>query len=93
MKREYTKEEALYRRLFFANQHYNGKSTDAMDRNANLLNEVMTSDLQEDFKLHFESLWKDQASKLYDTHFNYYKGLKMKFDLALEGKNKALAES
>lgn len=93
MKREYTKEEELYRRLFFSNQHYNGKSTDAMDRNAKLLNEVMISDLQEDFKLHFESLWKDQASKLYDTHFNYYKGLKMKFDLALEGKNKALTES
>lgn len=83
MKRDYTKEEELYRRLFFANQHYNGSSTDAMDRNAKLLNEVMTSDLQEDFKLHFEALWKDQASKLYETHENWAKGLRMKFDRAL----------
>ena len=86
MKRDYTKEEELYRRLFFANQHYNGSSTDAMDRNAKLLNEVMTSDLQEDFKLHFEKLWKDQASKLYETHENWAKGLRMKFERALEEK-------
>jgi hypothetical protein len=89
MKREYTKEEAFYRRLFFVSLHYNGKEIDAMDRCSKLLNEVMTSDLQEDFKLHFKSMWKDQVSKLYDIHFYYYKRLKMKFDLALEEKKLA----
>jgi hypothetical protein len=86
MKREYTKEEELYRRLFFANLHYNGNSTDAMDRCTKLLDEVMSSELSEDFKLHFEGLWKDQASKLYETHENWAKGLRMKFDGALAEK-------
>ena len=88
MKREYTKEEELYRRLFFANQHYNGNSTDAMERNRKLLKEVMASDLQEDFKLHFKSLWEDQASKLFETHENWAKGLRNMFDRALEECNK-----
>ena len=86
MKRDYTKEEMLYRRLFFANQHYNGSSADAMEKNVELLHEVMDSDLQEDFKLYFEALWKDQVSKLYETHENWAKGLRMRFDTALAKK-------
>jgi len=83
MNREYTKEELLYRRLFYAYLHYDGSSTEAFKRCEELLKEVMESDLQNDFKEHFKSLWKDQTSKLYETHQNYFEGLKRKFERAI----------
>ncbi len=84
--RTYTKEELLYRRLLFANLHYNGNGPDAMKRCTELLDEVLKSDLGEDFKKELTNLFKDQASKLYETHENWAKGLKTQFDSALEGK-------
>lgn len=82
--REYTKEEALYRRLFFTNLHYDGDSAKAFKRCEELFKEVMESDLQNDFKEHFKSLWMDQTSKLYETHQNYFIGIKEMFDRVIQ---------
>jgi len=78
--RTYTKEEALHRRLLFANLHYNGSPTDAMNRCSEQLKEILSSELGDDFKKEFTALFKDQASKLYETHENWAKGLKIQFD-------------
>lgn len=78
--RELSREEELYERLLWANLHYDGDGPKALERCSDLLKEVRQSDLKEDFKQAFESLFKDQASKLYETHFNWARGLKMRFD-------------
>lgn len=82
--RELTKEEELYRRLLFANLHYDGDAPKALQRCSELLSEVRQSNLGEDFKYKFEGLFKDQASKLYETHFNWGHGLKTRFDALFE---------
>lgn len=81
--REYTKEELLFRRLFYAYLHYDGDSSKSFAKCKELLDEVMESDLQNDFKEHFKSLWMDQTSKLYEMHKNYFEALKMKFERAI----------
>lgn len=81
MKTELTQEETLYRRLFFAYLHYDGDSAKAWEKSSELLKEVRENkNLSTEFKKDFEYLFKDQASKLYETHENWAKGLKMKFD-------------
>ena len=82
--RTYTKEETLHRRLLFANLHYNGSQADAMKRCSEQLKEVLSSDFGDDFKKEFTGLFKDQASKLYETHENWARGLKMQFDALFE---------
>ena len=79
--------ESLFTRLLWANLHYDGDSSKAMDRCAKLLDEVLNdTELSDLYKKTFLDLWKDQASKLYESHGNYEKGLKMKFDMSLENK-------
>jgi hypothetical protein len=76
-----TPEETLYRRLLFAYLHYDGDSTKALKRSSELLNEVREhKTLSSEYKKQFENLFKDQASKLYETHENWAKGLKLQFD-------------
>ena len=78
--RDYTKEERLYHKLLFAYKHYDGESTKAFDKCAELLKEVRESDLASDFKEHFENIFKDQVSKFHDTHKNYYEGHLQRFE-------------
>lgn len=81
--------EQQYRKLLFAYLHYDGDAPKAMEKCSELLLEVRESDsLSPAFKKDFESLFKDQVSKLYETHENWAKGLRFKFDALFEDDSK-----
>ncbi len=83
--RTYTNEEKLHRRLLFSNLHYNGSQNDAMKKCCEHLKEVLESNLSDDFKTDFKATFKDQASKLYETHENWARSLKSQYDDVVSG--------